>query len=158
MACIILLVFVVQVISTPVLGISDALEFFVLGDWGKGGNAGNVLNTLSSSQVRLSQYPKVAYARDDSYMSVQNKDDKNRKQYTYQAAVAETMSDWSNRSDVTPSFVVAVGDNFYDDGVQSASDSAWDTLWKDVYLSNYTNLRVPWFPVLGNHGRNVYAD
>jgi hypothetical protein len=139
----------------------DALEFLVLGDWGKGGNAGNILNTLSSDQLSLNKaYPEVSYARDDSYsVNAENKEGggkdgggKNKKQYTYQAAVARAMSKWVTQSNVTPSFVVAVGDNFYDDGVSSSTAASWNTLWKYVYLSNYSNLRIPWYPVLGNHG------
>ena len=34
----------------------------------------------------------------------------------------------------------AVRDNFYDDGVESASDSRWDYLWKDVYHGAYSSL------------------
>lgn len=144
------------------LAAPDALEFLVLGDWGKGGNGGNILNTLSSDQFSLDQiYPKVTYERADSLDTNKEGGGKggggqNRKQYTYQAAVARAMSTWANHSAVTPSFVVAVGDNFYDDGVQSSTASSWNTLWKYVYLSNYSNLRIPWYPVLGNHG--IYGD
>jgi hypothetical protein len=49
-----------------------------------------------------------------------------------------------------PEFVVALGDNFYTNGVYSTSDSLWNSLWADMYLS-YTGLRVPWYPVFGNH-------
>ena len=36
-------------------------------------------------------------------------------------------------------------------GVSSASDSLWDTLWRDVYMK-YTSLsQLPWYAVFGNH-------
>jgi hypothetical protein len=50
-----------------------------------------------------------------------------------------------------PSFVVALGDNFYSNGVSSATDILWDYLWKDVYINNYPQLNIPWYPVFGNH-------
>lgn len=93
-----------------------SLEFLIIGDWGKGGNSGNILDTMSSTsgQTQL-RYPQVKYERDDSYsVSGHNKEDgKKHKHYTYQAAIARAMSTWANHSEVTPSFVVAVGDNFY---------------------------------------------
>jgi hypothetical protein len=49
------------------------------------------------------------------------------------------------------SFVLALGDNFYTKGVSSSSDVLWSYLWKDVYLRDYPQLRVPWYPVFGNH-------
>lgn len=50
-----------------------------------------------------------------------------------------------------PSYIIALGDNFYDDGVSSATDALWTSLWKNVYITNYSDLNVPWYPVLGNH-------
>jgi tartrate-resistant acid phosphatase type 5 len=51
--------------------------------------------------------------------------------------------------------VVSVGDNFYKgaeydyDGVMSAQDSKWETLWNQMYKGILG--RVPWFSTLGNH-------
>lgn len=50
---------------------------------------------------------------------------------------------------ISAEFVIALGDNFYNDGVASISDSLWDTAFHDVYTSKY--LQIPWFPVMGNH-------
>lgn len=55
---------------------------------------------------------------------------------------------------IQPDFVIALGDNFYTNGVSSTSDSMWNTNWKNIYLPNNgtTNpLSIPWFPVFGNH-------
>lgn len=47
-----------------------------------------------------------------------------------------------------PSFIVAAGDNFYTLGVNSTTDSNWNDLWANVYLT-YASLRVSWHPVFG---------
>ena len=46
-------------------------------------------------------------------------------------------------------YVFSVGDNFYEDGVQSATDPQWRTSFEDIYTSS--SLQVPWFVALGNH-------
>jgi acid phosphatase len=46
-------------------------------------------------------------------------------------------------------FVIAVGDNFYEAGVASASDPKWKTSFEDVYAA--PSLQVPWYAALGNH-------
>ena len=45
--------------------------------------------------------------------------------------------------------VVSVGDNFYDDGVQSTSDPLWRSSFEDVYSAQ--SLQIPWYVALGNH-------
>ena len=46
-------------------------------------------------------------------------------------------------------FVMALGDNFYDDGVASTTDPLWDTAFHDIYASS--SLNIPWYGILGNH-------
>ena len=46
-------------------------------------------------------------------------------------------------------FVMSVGDNFYDNGVQSVSDPQWKTSFEDVYIGHA--LHIPWYVALGNH-------
>ena len=50
---------------------------------------------------------------------------------------------------ISAEFVIAMGDNFYNDGVINATDPIWNRAYHDVYTSKY--LQIPWFPVLGNH-------
>ncbi len=57
------------------------------------------------------------------------------------------MSQWGAK--VAPSFVVALGDNFYEFGVKSVTDPLWKTSFEDVYTD--PSLQVPWYAVLGNH-------
>jgi acid phosphatase len=47
------------------------------------------------------------------------------------------------------SFVLSLGDNFYESGVKSVDDPLWKIDFRDVYT--HPSLQVPWYPVLGNH-------
>ena len=44
-------------------------------------------------------------------------------------------------------FVILLGDNIYDSGVDSVTDDQWRTKFEEPY----TNLMMPFYPVLGNH-------
>jgi 3',5'-cyclic AMP phosphodiesterase CpdA len=44
-------------------------------------------------------------------------------------------------------FVLTLGDNFYNDGIDSTTDLQWQTKYKDIYGS----LNLPFYPSLGNH-------
>jgi len=46
-------------------------------------------------------------------------------------------------------FIVALGDNFYADGVTDTQDSLWEEAFHDIYTAD--SLQVPWYPILGNH-------
>ena len=45
--------------------------------------------------------------------------------------------------------VISVGDNFYENGVQSASDPQWRSSFEDIYSA--PSLQIPWYVALGNH-------
>lgn len=45
--------------------------------------------------------------------------------------------------------IVSVGDNFYEKGVQSATDPQWKSSFEAVYTA--PSLGVPWYSILGNH-------
>jgi len=49
----------------------------------------------------------------------------------------------------TSSFVISTGDNFYETGVSSISDTQWKTSFENVYSGQ--GLQKDWFVVLGNH-------
>ncbi len=55
-----------------------------------------------------------------------------------------------------PKFVVAVGDNFYEDGVASVTDPHWQNSFEKVYTA--PSLQVPWWAVLGNHDYHGNCD
>lgn len=64
-----------------------------------------------------------------------------------QSAVAGQMSIYASL--VNASFIVTLGDNFYEDGVANDTDPLWNAAYTDVYTSS--SLFIPWYPVLGNH-------
>ncbi|GAB9474844.1 hypothetical protein Gpo141_00011960 [Globisporangium polare] len=47
-------------------------------------------------------------------------------------------------------FILAVGDNFYDNGVQNVTDSQWQTTWFNRFRIG-SELTLPWISFLGNH-------
>lgn len=65
----------------------------------------------------------------------------------HQREVADAMGRVAAESDAR--FVLSVGDNFYESGVQSADDAQWRTSFEQVYTA--PSLQVPWFVALGNH-------
>ncbi|KAJ3397730.1 Tartrate-resistant acid phosphatase type 5 [Lobulomyces angularis] len=48
-----------------------------------------------------------------------------------------------------PQMVLALGDNFYEFGVQDVNDSKFQKYWRDVYKGSI--LDIPWYIVQGNH-------
>jgi tartrate-resistant acid phosphatase type 5 len=46
-------------------------------------------------------------------------------------------------------FIISVGDNFYEDGVQNVTDPLWDRLYERVFSDPVT--QHPWYIVAGNH-------
>ena len=67
---------------------------------------------------------------------------------SHQRDVAEQMERAAQAS--YSRFVIAVGDNFYEDGVSSVTDAKWRTSFEDVY--NGARLEsLPWYVALGNH-------
>lgn len=46
-------------------------------------------------------------------------------------------------------FVMALGDNFYEDGIDNTTDPLWNTAFHDIYSAS--SLEIPWYPILGNH-------
>jgi len=47
------------------------------------------------------------------------------------------------------SFVISLGDNFYEVGVTSPTDPQFDESYENVYTAD--SLKVPWYVILGNH-------
>jgi acid phosphatase len=46
-------------------------------------------------------------------------------------------------------FIISTGDNFYEDGVTTVTDSQWQTSFERIYSDS--SLQVPWIVSLGNH-------
>jgi tartrate-resistant acid phosphatase type 5 len=66
---------------------------------------------------------------------------------SHQREVAAQMDEIA--ASVASRYVISVGDNFYEDGVQSATDPQWRTSYENIYTAR--SLQVPWFVALGNH-------
>jgi acid phosphatase len=64
-----------------------------------------------------------------------------------QAAVARQMGVSCERANA--SFMISVGDNFYEVGVASLQDPHWQHSFEGVYTAK--SLQVPWYVALGNH-------
>jgi len=58
--------------------------------------------------------------------------------------------------DLDAKFVIAVGDNFYENGVASVNDPQWQTSFENVYTA--PSLQVPWHAILGNHDYHGNCD
>ena len=70
-----------------------------------------------------------------------------RKGHHHQRAVAAQMGRTAEA--INSRFVVSVGDNFYENGVDSLEDPQWRTSYLDVYTQ--PALQTPWKVLLGNH-------
>jgi tartrate-resistant acid phosphatase type 5 len=53
-------------------------------------------------------------------------------------------------------FIISTGDNFYEDGVSSVTDSQWRTSYENIYSDS--SLQVPWVVSLGNHDYQNTAE
>jgi metallophosphoesterase superfamily enzyme len=48
-------------------------------------------------------------------------------------------------------FVVALGDNFYSEGVTDEHSTRFDKTFESIYTGD--SLQTPWYVIAGNHGR-----
>lgn len=64
-----------------------------------------------------------------------------------QREVGQAMAEKASKD--SAAFVLYLGDNFYESGVQSVSDPQWKTKFEDIYWQ--PSLQIPFYAVLGNH-------
>ena len=95
---------------------TKSIKFIGLGDWGKGGNSGNILYS--------NEKDNDIYFSDNDDIPITHATSSNT-YYTYQAPLAKAMGQYAANSNPKPSFIVALGDNFYTEGVSSTTDSLW---------------------------------
>ena len=91
-------------------------------------------------------YAAAARGQDD-YLSFLVVGDWGRRGDENQTAVARAMGRCGEVS--RPDFVVSVGDNFYEGGLNAADDPEFAQSFTDVYT--HETLQVPWHAILGNH-------
>lgn len=65
----------------------------------------------------------------------------------HQGFVADQMARTAQA--INSQFVISVGDNFYENGVESVSDPQWQSSFEEVYKD--AALQTPWHVILGNH-------
>lgn len=65
----------------------------------------------------------------------------------HQGFVADQMARTAQA--INSRFVVSVGDNFYENGVESVTDPQWQSSFEAVYTAE--SLQTPWHVILGNH-------
>lgn len=70
-----------------------------------------------------------------------------RKGDYHQQDVADRMEEAAKKMDAE--FVIALGDNFYPNGVASIDDPNWMFSYENIYKGYH--LEIPWHVVLGNH-------
>jgi tartrate-resistant acid phosphatase type 5 len=96
----------------------------------------------------LSAVTPAAFAREpDSQLNFLVVGDWGRDGANHQREVALQMAKKARQ--LRCSHVFSVGDNFYDNGVQSAVDPQWRSSFEDVYSAR--SLQIPWYVALGNH-------
>ncbi len=103
----------------------------------------HVVLSLSAAAV----FPLDAMARDKAALTFLAVGDWGRGGDFHQQDVADQMGKAAN--DLSASFIVSVGDNFYEDGVTGVDDPAWQASFENVYKA--PSLQVPWYVALGNH-------
>ena len=65
----------------------------------------------------------------------------------HQKDVADQMAIEAKKNN--SSFILSMGDNFYNDGVISTTDPQWFYSFENIYTAYH--LHVPWYTVFGNH-------
>jgi tartrate-resistant acid phosphatase type 5 len=99
-----------------------------------------VLPGLSSGVAKAA----VAPIRDPAFIAI---GDWGRRGGGPQTQVAQAMG--RAAGEIDSKFTLAVGDNFYPAGVNSATDSHWKDSFEDIYTA--PALQRPWYAALGNH-------
>ena len=101
----------------------------------------------------LATVATTAHAQTTDYTPFQKKfniyvgNDLGRNGYYDQKPIAELMGEMAN--EIGPEFVIATGDIFHYQGVQSTTDPLWMTNYELIY--QHPELMIDWYPVLGNH-------
>lgn len=129
---------------------SSTLRFLLLGDWGKGGVTGTYTSVLRENHMGSGEQLVIGHLDAENNKGGGGGGGAGGSKTLYQLAVARAMARFVQTATISTNFVIALGDNFYDNGVPSADSILWKYLWKDVYLP-YRGLNIPWYPVFGNH-------
>lgn len=108
---------------------SHKLSFLLLQDWGKGGTTGQYVSALRDNAV-ISTIKDIHIVETAYYNKNNGISDQKQTQYN-QMSVASAMAQTAALLNPAPSFVIALGDNFYDHGTPSSTDNIWLYNWKN---------------------------
>ena len=103
--------------------------------------------SVMAGMAAAASLPRASFAKPDEPASFLVVGDWGRDGAQHQRDVAVQMGKTAEA--LGSHFVVSVGDNFYDNGVQSVRDPQWQSSYEQVYTD--PALQVPWFVALGNH-------
>ena len=95
----------------------------------------------------VSPFSRVWAASDEKALTFLAVGDWGRDGAFHQSDVAARMGETAEA--LSARFVISVGDNFYEDGVDGVTDPKWKTSFEDIYTA--PSLQVPWYVALGNH-------
>lgn len=146
------------------------LRILIVSDWGKvcdqyfcsftrwltaisltqGGNTGTYISSFNFTKSSVTDESDSLEASSGNLSTAKNENEQSAGTgggSLFQPQVAKAMGKYAAQSKPVPSFVLALGDNFYLNGVSSATDVLWNYLWKDVY-GGYSGLNIPWYPIL----------
>ena len=101
----------------------------------------------SASALTVGLAAGRAFGADAKALTFLATGDWGQKGNNFQHEIGATMGDAASR--IGSQFVVAVGDNFYDAGVESVTDDHWKISYEDVYRA--PSLHKPWYAIMGNH-------
>ena len=105
---------------------TNSVSCLVIGDWGKGGESGTTASRSFDSPIKLDHSinslwkllsPEDNNDKNNRENNNQEKEKKNEAGGTNQVAVATAMAREVERLIEKPSFVLALGDNFYTKGM-----------------------------------------
>lgn len=109
-------------------------------------NRRDVLNALAATAA-VTAIPKAFAAPSPAACNFLVVGDWGRNGNSHQREVAVQMG---NAAEILASqCVLSVGDNFYEDGVQTTSDPLWRSSFEAIYSA--PSLQIPWYVALGNH-------
>eukprot|EP01041_Mallomonas_annulata_P000624 gene624-1208_t len=129
----------------------NIVRFLVMGDWGAQTNSGK--RRLSKDVVEDNETRLLAKENTNNGNSNSNKNNgnnnnnKNNGGEYWSVLIAKAMANYA--STYPADFLIALGDNFYNNGVSSTTDSLWTSVYTNVY--NYDSLQIPWYAIFGNH-------
>lgn len=109
-------------------------------------NRRDVLNSIAATAA-MTAMPRTFAAVPAAALNFLVVGDWGRDGADRQREVAEQMAKAAERLDSR--HVISVGDNFYENGVQSTSDPQWHSSFEEIYSAK--SLQIPWYVALGNH-------